>query len=987
MRKTKKRVVAFLLIVGILCLNIIPVRADVKGMEFTSIKGVDYIQLRERTSAEFGSQTAYNFDLQIVKDEGFNNSYEAGKTNPFTFGSLEDTNKAWENVKPAYCMEHSLGYPHGISYTEFKGFEEYFEKAFANDEMRRKARNGVLTVMSKGYPYNKEYWSKNGVENYGAQLYATQVAIWYVLTMYGGENNTGIFNGYTNVHDFYRRFIDREDGSTQYFRLNPKYEGIDGLVEMLIYLRDEGMNGEAPVSSKLLVDSVGEIEAKGENFEAYFIVDAKGLLEGYRCCIDNILGDYKVYLNDEPIEIEDNIFYSPTCNGRDLIRIEYKRQYNASTVWATKAVEISVEGNGGIDTQTVKCYETNELTVTGSKRQKIMVADFASVFLEADSYANTPREKLGIRLAKTDESGQILLKGAKFGIYAAKDVKDYKGNVIITKDTLIEEIVTNEDGCAATTKDYPYGMECYIKEIEAPYGYIASSEIKYVILTDEEISLDFENENQEGDIYIHKTGEKLIGFENGNFIYEEQPLEGAVFEILDETNALVATVTTDKNGDAVIKNLPLGKYFIKEKTAPYGYKKDDNVYEVNLTYDKNIAGNVSQDLSVTNERIKVSITINKYASDTKETLSQAEFGIFSEDGLLETIVTNDEGVAKSSLDYPLGNYYVMETVAPKTYKISQKVMELVATEDNNTFELNVSNDPIIGKISLSYGESTDIPKTKDNNNILLYIFLAVISVILLFRIKKKKTLITMLVAGLLIISPVTAYAKNVKEVVNYNNRIQLDDFPNEIEVERYDEESNSYLKGQIPYKETIVTNERWQKDFSFEITFSRNDAAYYELGDKRIKGLEDLYEHKEYLLELLELDSRYYKIDEFIWKNGSDKLVAIAKGQRFLRDFQLVYEGELETETIVEDTDIKAEVSVSYPQNTGLISVRLPNTGGNNLSDEVSNPLSEGKVVFISIMVLIFLLIFLIIHIVHKKRQKFKEDILLDELVKQDIVF
>ena len=49
-------------------------------------------------------------------------------------------------------------------------------------------------------------------------------------------------------------------------------------------------------------------------------------------------------------------------------------------------------------------------------------------------------------------------------------------------------------------------------------------------------------------------------------------------------DTLVATVTTDETGSAVIENLPLGKYRVEEKKAPEGYTWNAKGEEVTFTY-------------------------------------------------------------------------------------------------------------------------------------------------------------------------------------------------------------------------------------------------------------------------------------------------------------------------------------------------------------------------------------------------------------------
>ena len=54
--------------------------------------------------------------------------------------------------------------------------------------------------------------------------------------------------------------------------------------------------------------------------------------------------------------------------------------------------------------------------------------------------------------------------------------------------------------------------------------------------------------------------------------------------ILYKKDELVKKVTTDENGMIQIEDLECGTYYIKQKTPPKGYLKDENTYEIDLTY-------------------------------------------------------------------------------------------------------------------------------------------------------------------------------------------------------------------------------------------------------------------------------------------------------------------------------------------------------------------------------------------------------------------
>ena len=66
--------------------------------------------------------------------------------------------------------------------------------------------------------------------------------------------------------------------------------------------------------------------------------------------------------------------------------------------------------------------------------------------------------------------------------------------------------------------------------------------------------------------------------------YEDIPLEGAGFRILDIDGKTVAEGYTDKNGEVTFKDLPYGKnYTYQEFKAPEGYKLNENKHPFTIT--------------------------------------------------------------------------------------------------------------------------------------------------------------------------------------------------------------------------------------------------------------------------------------------------------------------------------------------------------------------------------------------------------------------
>lgn len=160
------------------------------------------------------------------------------------------------------------------------------------------------------------------------------------------------------------------------------------------------------------------------------------------------------------------------------------------------------------------------------------------------------------------------------------------------------------------------------------------------------ITVYFEDRKAVGELTIYKKGELLEAYRGGlfeaswekQFIYKERFLAGAVFAVyanediftadmqLDEDgkrikyyakDELVATVTTDEEGKAVLSDLPLGTYRIQEVSVPYGFVLNSKEQVVTLSYVNDKTPVVFESATVLNDRQKVSIQIHKQDSATE----------------------------------------------------------------------------------------------------------------------------------------------------------------------------------------------------------------------------------------------------------------------------------------------------------------------------------------------------------------------------------
>ena len=344
--------------------------------------------------------------------------------------------------------------------------------------------------------------------------------------------------------------------------------------------------------------------------------------------------------------------------------------------------------------------------------------------------------KAKLKIVKQDDETKqpVLLANTEFKVYDL-DAKKYVEQVTTYPNTVVHKsYFTDENGYLIL----PESLKCgnyRIEEVSAPDGYTQNTQYVEIkvdkntayqmdsVSGDAIITVTYENHPVKGKLVIHKSGETLKSFKK-DFVYEETSLEGAEFEIyaaediftpdhqVDEQgnrhviyakDTLVKTVTTNKNGEAVIKDLPLGKYRVKETKAPAGFVLNPDSQEVSFIYKEQNTPEIEEKLEFSNERQKVELSVEKQDAETGKALKGATFGLYNKeaissgdkvivkaDTLLQEITSNEKGKAAFTLDLPLGRYYVKELQAPAGYVSSDEILEFDATyqgQDVKTIKL------------------------------------------------------------------------------------------------------------------------------------------------------------------------------------------------------------------------------------------------------------------------------------------------------------
>ena len=289
------------------------------------------------------------------------------------------------------------------------------------------------------------------------------------------------------------------------------------------------------------------------------------------------------------------------------------------------------------------------VTVDSSSPQSRFTVPAGSVTTATDNYMtfNVLDEELEgyLQLIKTDTetSKAVKIANAAFALYRL-DEKDRKTRISMidpasgsaTKKT--DVFYTDADGLMKTPKKLPLGRYS-IEELQGPEGYfndpaysvefeIKSDRVWQVVgnatndMDEYIVTEKYCNHETLGQLTIRKLGNVLTDYKDGQFIYTQNNLAGATYEIhadgdiatLDRQGTywykdgdLVVTVTTGAAGQVdevkfaphrtqatydfltishdgtkgeVTVTLPLGKYTITEVKAPYGFILTNQSYTV-----------------------------------------------------------------------------------------------------------------------------------------------------------------------------------------------------------------------------------------------------------------------------------------------------------------------------------------------------------------------------------------------------------------------
>ncbi|MCU5546925.1 SpaA isopeptide-forming pilin-related protein [Bacillus cereus] len=275
-----------------------------------------------------------------------------------------------------------------------------------------------------------------------------------------------------------------------------------------------------------------------------------------------------------------------------------------------------------------------------------------------------------VEITKVDKENKDVLADAVF------EIQDEAGQVVA-------KITTDKKGQAQVTN---LSVGTYkLVEVKAPKGYkqlvdsiifqIEKGMTKSLALTVENEMLD------KGNVEITKVDKD-----------SQKLLEGVVFEVQDDKGKIVTEVTTDKEGQANVSDLSVGKYKLVEKESLPGYKKltEPVLFEIKKGMTKVLS------LKVENELLdKGSVEITKVDKESGALLEGVTFEVQDEKGKVVTEVKTDKnGKAKIS-DLSVGKYKLVEKESLPGYKqLTEPVSFEIKKGMTEVLSLKIENEMV-----------------------------------------------------------------------------------------------------------------------------------------------------------------------------------------------------------------------------------------------------------------------------------------------------
>ncbi len=321
--------------------------------------------------------------------------------------------------------------------------------------------------------------------------------------------------------------------------------------------------------------------------------------------------------------------------------------------------EVSSLESGAHETKTFSISQSSSATGTGS----------------------SPRGSIRIEKVDLATGNLITNASAKFELYY----------LLNGEPVVVGESAKETDNGVLLYNSVPINKEYYLREIDAPTGYLIDDTVQPIkidkgsILKGQTLTLKVKNEKIEKELNITK-----VDMDN-----PETKLSKAVFKLfkISSLNPLVripvgGNYTTNGSGVVTISGLADGNYELEEITAPNNYQlPNDRITKITINKDKDYEDLVKDNTvnyTVANEK-RLTLHITKVDhEDGSKGLADTEFKLYRTDVIPEVQIG---GIYTTDIDGKLkieglsnGTYRLVETKASSGYQLPENAATVIVVD-------------------------------------------------------------------------------------------------------------------------------------------------------------------------------------------------------------------------------------------------------------------------------------------------------------------
>ena len=414
----------------------------------------------------------------------------------------------------------------------------------------------------------------------------------------------------------------------------------------------------------------GEIERLISNHKVKPSFDSKefSALIGEQLVLNDsngVLSNYNISINEATFYKKDNKLYiTPYVAGKLQVKLKKKEAYTSSY----------------------------KIFVSDVYQDQIIPGIIDNI--EGNFIINAEYGKVNIQKKDSEKGikqGEAILGGATYGIYRRDN------------DILMGTVITDENGYAESESILSYG-NYYLKELKSSMGYKLDNNKYYFDINsnNKNVHVDVFEDVIKGRIKITKQDSET----NKCKPLGEGILSGAKYQIVDINNNVVDTITINDDCTSTSKELPYGKYKVKEIEASKGYKIDNNIYDVSIDSD-NLEINVTSKEDIIKNRISILKQYDYVEGNSMFVNAEANiiFEIYDSNNFkYDTIITDKNGYAL--VDLPYGTWRFHQKNVVNGY---QKIHDFYVNVDDNSplkHYYNILNNKISAYLKLVKKDST-----------------------------------------------------------------------------------------------------------------------------------------------------------------------------------------------------------------------------------------------------------------------------------------